>query len=213
MRQCKALTCSYSSVGSDGRTAWPASGAAAKLAGPDGPGVPATTISIASSRRPVSLPRHPASSMKRTQKSGPGSSLRSSERDTWTPRIRARWSARSRWRPSSVRDVAARLSIGGLEVVVVGHHPRIAAASALRAVDHQRAGLEGNARQSAGRDVDVRTGEHERAEVLVAAAEPTTVQDRLHGKRHHRLADEAARVGQDAVPKLLSLLLRGSRAD
>src|SRR5437868_3661417 len=151
--------------------------------------------------------------MKRTQKSGPGSSLRSRERATWTPRIRARWSARSRWRPSSVRDVAARLSIRGLEVMVVGHDPRVAAASALRAVDHQRPGLEGDAGEAARRDVDVGPRQHERAEILVAAAEPAAVKDRLHGERNHRLADERARVGHDAIPKLLSLLLRGSRAD
>ena len=84
------LTCSYSSLGSDGRTACAASRAAAMLARTDGPSVPVTTISIASSRRPVSGRRQPASSMNRTQNSGPGSSVRSSARATWTPRIRAR---------------------------------------------------------------------------------------------------------------------------
>src|SRR5437762_8788052 len=160
----------------------------------DGPSVPATTNSTACSRRPVSLARQPASSMNRSQKSGPGSSVRSSDRETWTPRIRARWSARSRWRPSNVSDVAARLSIAVLEFtrwrVFLGHDPGVAAAAALRAVDHQRAWPERDPGEAARGDVDVGTGEHERPQVLVTAAKAAAVQHRLDRERDHGLGDE-----------------------
>src|SRR5438477_6046651 len=162
------------------------------LARTDGPRVPATTISIACARRPVSLPRQPASSMNLTQKSGPGSSARSSESDTCTPRMRARWSARSRWRPSRASDVAARLSIGTLELVV-RHHPGVAATAALRAVDDKGARLKRDARKAARRDVDIGPGEHERTQVLVAWSELPAVKHRLEGQRDDRLCDERTR--------------------
>src|SRR5438552_3528506 len=182
------------------------------LARTDGPSVPATTISTACSRLPVSLACQPASSMNRVQKSDPGSSALSRDSETCTPRIRARWSARSRWRPSSVSDVAARLSTAVLEIVV-GDDPRVPAAPALRAVDHERPGLQGDAGQPARRDVLVRACEHERPEVLVAAAKAAAVEHRLDGKRDDRLGDEGARHGGDAAGKLLALLLGGSWAD
>src|ERR1700704_1191343 len=103
--------------------------------------------------------------MNLVQNSGPGSSVRSRESATCTPRMRARWSARSRCLPSSVSEVAARLSIGALSVF--GHDPCVAAAAALGAVDDQGAILERNPRQPPGRDVSVRAGEDERAEILV----------------------------------------------
>src|SRR5205085_319577 len=163
------------------------------LARTDGPREPATTMSTAWSRWPVSLPRQPASSMKRTQNSGPGSSVRSSARATCTPRIRARWSARSRWRPNSVRDVALRLSTGfPLLMLALCHDPRVAAPPALRAVDDQRAGLQSDTCKAAWRDVDVWSGEDERPEILVARAQRSSVEHRLHGQRDHRLSDEGA---------------------
>src|SRR5438309_8838868 len=173
------------------------------LARTDGPSVPATTISIACSRRPVSLPGQPASSMKPTQKSGPGSSARSSESETCTPRMRARWSARSRWRPSRASDVAARLSIGTLELVV-RHDPSVPAAAALRAVDDERTGPQRDARQAARGDVNVGPCEHERSQVLVAWSERSAVEHRLDRQCDHRLRDERTRGGNDPAAELLT---------
>src|SRR5690348_17342093 len=150
--------------------------------------------------------------MNRTQKSGPGSSVRSRDSATWTPRIRARWSARSRWRPSKVRDVAALLSIRELEIVV-RHHPRVAAAAALRAVDHERSGLERDPGQAARRDIDLGAGEDEGTQVLVASAQLAAIEDRLHRQRDDGLGDEGARVGDDAAAKLLALGFGRGRAD
>src|SRR5260370_10406018 len=212
-RQCRAFTCSYSSVGSEGRTACAASRAAPTLPRTDGPRVPLITISTAWSRRPVLPPGQPASSMKPIQKSGPGSSVRSSDSDTWTPRMRARWSARSRWRPSKVSDVAARLSTAVYPVFIVGHHPGVAAAPALRAVDDQRARLQSHACEAATGDMNFAAGQDERPQVLVGAAQPAAVEDRLHRERHDGLGDERPWPRFDAPAKTIALFARGSRTD
>src|ERR1700686_3599127 len=104
--------------------------------------------------------------------------------------MRARWSARSRWRPSSVSEVAARLSIGVLRLVL-GHDPRVPAPATLRAVDDQRAVPEGDSGKPARGHVHVWAGQDERAKVLVRAAQPVAVEDRLYGEGDHRLGDEA----------------------
>src|SRR5579859_2031713 len=148
------------------------------LARTDGPGVPPTTISTAWPRRLASLWGQPASSMNRFQYSGSGSSLLSSDCATCTPRIRARWSERSRWRPSRASEVAARLSILAVQRVV-RHHPGVPAAAALRAVDDQGAWLERDAGESTGSDAHVGPGEDERTQVLVCAPQPAAVEDRL----------------------------------
>src|SRR5207245_1633788 len=128
--------------------------------------------------------------MNRVQKSGPGSSVRSSDSATCTPRMRARWSARSRWRPIRVNDVAARLSIAfhlGRLTIVLCHHPRVAAAATLGAVDDERSRSERHAGQAAGGDVDIGPGEDERAEVLMRTPKLAAVEDRLDRQGHDRL--------------------------
>src|SRR5258706_1687811 len=146
------------------------------------------------------------------QKSGPGSSVRSSDSATCTPRIRARWSARSRCRPSRVREVAARLSIASA-VTVVGHHPGVAAAAALRAVDDERAWLQRDASEAARRDVHLGAGENKGPQVLMRRSQRAAVEHRLHRQGHHRLRDVRARAGLDPALELLPFLPRRDRPD
>src|SRR5487761_1469712 len=126
--------------------------------------------------------------------------------------MRARWSARSRWRPSKVSEVAARLSIRALRLVL-GHHPRVAAPATLRAVDDERTLLEGDSRQPARGHVNLGTGEHERAQVLVRAPQAAAIEDRLYGKGDHGLRDEASRTRSDSPRELFSLFPCGLRPD
>src|SRR5260370_20507203 len=184
------------------------------LARTDGPSVPATTISMAWSRRPVSLPRHPASSMNRTENSGPGSSVRSSASETCTPRMRARWSARSMWRPNSVSDVALRLSIRlALLLLALGHHPRVAAPAALRAVHDQRARLQRDPREATRRDIHVRAGQDEWPQVLVSGAQRSAVEHGLYRQRDDRLGDAGTGGRPEPPPELLALVPGRRRHD
>src|SRR5260370_25162818 len=115
------------------------------------------------------------------QKPGPGPWVRSRDSATCTPRIRARGWARWRWRPISVSDVAARLSILAVHPVDIAarlsHHPRVAAAAALRAVDDERAWPQRHACQPARRDVDVGSCPHAPAQGLVGSATPSPIED------------------------------------
>src|SRR5205807_9401433 len=93
------------------------------------------------------------------------------------------------------------------------HHPRVAAAATLGAVDDQRSRSERHAGQAAGGDVDIGPGEDERAEVLMRAPKLAAVEDRLDRQRHDRLGDERAPAGPDAMPETVAFLLRRGRAD
>ena len=103
---------------------------------------------------------------------------------------RARRSGSSRTCPRR-RDTA---SASVARPALVGEHPGVLAAAALRRVDHQRAAAQRHARQPARGDLHVATEQHERPQVDVAALEVVVHPARVARERERRLRDVAARV-------------------
>src|SRR5690606_36878550 len=103
---------------------------------------------------------------------------------------------------------AARLSMlgpahSGAVEVAVREHPRVYTAAALRRVHDERALTQCDARQAAGKDVDVLAVEDVGAQVDMAAFEVITDDHGSAGEGQGPLSDVVARVGDDAPPELI----------
>ena len=92
-------------------------------------------------------------------------------------------------------DIA--MSMSGSQTRILGEHPRVLAAAALRRVDDERPFLERDAREAAGQHEDVLAVEDVRPQVDMPSLE-RAVHDRRHARqRQRRLRDVVARVRFD----------------
>ncbi len=81
----------------------------------------------------------------------------------------------------------------------------VAAPATLRAVYDQGPRAKGDSREPTRSDIYVGAGQDKRTQVLVGATEPAAIENRLDGKAHDGLGDEAPGPRGDALPEFFAL--------
>src|SRR5687767_11386912 len=96
---------------------------------------------------------------------------------------------------------------------LVGQDPRVFAAATLGGIDDERAAAQRDARQAAGGDAHVPPEEDKGAEIDVTALEVVVHPAGMAGEGEGGLGDVVARVGEDALAEVVTVVLAGVRAD